>query len=92
MSRKPLGPINCNSDMRVGVVPAEHDVLDLVDEIEDLSRKGMLYNSSENCVALARTAALRADPDLSRGEDVRGKAVEAAALLVFAVKLMDAGR
>lgn len=89
MSRKPLGPINCNSDMRLGVVKAEHDVLDLVEgaapawgqfDTEFLLRKA----EDAACAVL--------DERPANGDRRRQKAVKAAAVMISAIIAMDAGR
>lgn len=79
MSHKPIGPINCNSDMRIGVSRVEHELLDALDGERSaaLDRDGFLL-TGRTYAALAHE---RAD---------RALALQAAARLLLAVEQMDA--
>jgi hypothetical protein len=88
LSRKPKSPAGGETDMRIGVSPAEHELLDLADPYlshhDQLTAEELL----EFAVKAAQ-AALRARPDTGMGARRRAKALEAAALLLCSVQLQD---
>ena len=89
MSRKPKCPRGADTDMRIGVTKAEHELLDLIASSRaDVEKAGGFYLIEAG--AKAAGAALRADPSRGMGSRRRDKALEAAALLLLAVEYQDA--
>jgi hypothetical protein len=88
MSRKPKSP-GGDTDMRIGVSPAEQELLDIIESNRDsLSPLGSFHLVETGSKDAA--AALRADPGRGMASRRRSKALEAAARLLLAVEQMDA--
>jgi hypothetical protein len=87
MSRKPKSPAACMTDMRIGVTPVEHELLDLITAnraaLSPLGPGHLIDTGAKDAAA-----ALRADPARGLAARRREKALAAAARLLLAVEQM----
>ena len=87
MSRKPKSPAACMTDMRIGVTPVEHELLDLI-TAKRTALSPLGPDTLVSAGAKDAAAAVRADPARGMAARRRAKALDAAVRLLLAVEQM----